>query len=272
MQTELIKRIDDEKHRSFYLFLFLLIWLLTNLIQSAFTELAHDEAYYWMYSKHLSWGYFDHPPLIALLIKIGYAIFPSELGVRIVTSFMGTATIFIIYLLIDVPKKSLVLYLLIVYPIVLVHSHIGGYLAIPDLPVVFFTSLYFLLYKRYLENDSYWLAVLLGIVATLMLYSKYHAILILLITLAANIKIARRFSFWIIPVLVFILLMPHLVWQIKHGYPTLEYHLVSRSSPYKFKHTVNYLYSQILIAGPIVSVIILYHAFRYKAFNTYDRI
>ena len=69
-----IKRIGNLKNINYPLYGFLAIWLVINLIQSYFTELAHDEAYYWMYSKYLSWGYFDHPPMIALIIKIGYAI------------------------------------------------------------------------------------------------------------------------------------------------------------------------------------------------------
>ncbi len=52
-------------------------------MQSGLTELQDDEAYYWVYSHFLDWGYFDHPPMTALLIKMGYAIFHNELGVRL---------------------------------------------------------------------------------------------------------------------------------------------------------------------------------------------
>lgn len=34
----------------------LFIWWILNLLQAAFTELAHDEAYYFMFSQHLDWG------------------------------------------------------------------------------------------------------------------------------------------------------------------------------------------------------------------------
>ena len=61
----------------------LLIWMLFNFVQAAFLELDPDEAYYWLYSRQLDWGYFDHPPAVALMIKAGYALFPSELGVRL---------------------------------------------------------------------------------------------------------------------------------------------------------------------------------------------
>ena len=37
-----------------------------------------DEAYYWLWSRHLAAGYFDHPPAIAFLIRFGTAIFGDK--------------------------------------------------------------------------------------------------------------------------------------------------------------------------------------------------
>src|SRR5690242_576582 len=43
-----------------------------------------DEAYYWLWSKHLSAGYLDHPPAIALLIRGGTSLFgATAVGVRL---------------------------------------------------------------------------------------------------------------------------------------------------------------------------------------------
>ncbi len=40
-----------------------------------------DEAYYWLWSRNLAPGYFDHPPVIALLIRLGGVLFaPLGLG------------------------------------------------------------------------------------------------------------------------------------------------------------------------------------------------
>src|SRR5687767_13005672 len=76
--------------------LFYSVWLLLNLIQSAVTGLFDDEAYYWVYSRFLDWGYFDHPPMIAVLIKLGYAILPNELGVRFLIAILSTATLWLV--------------------------------------------------------------------------------------------------------------------------------------------------------------------------------
>jgi 4-amino-4-deoxy-L-arabinose transferase-like glycosyltransferase len=43
-----------------------------------------DEPYYWVWAQHLTWGYYDHPPGIAALIRVGTALFgDTEFGVRV---------------------------------------------------------------------------------------------------------------------------------------------------------------------------------------------
>jgi len=54
-----------------------------KLIVSGLAPLHPDEAYYWLWSQHLSLGYYDHPPMVAYWIKAGTAIFgENPLGVR----------------------------------------------------------------------------------------------------------------------------------------------------------------------------------------------
>jgi len=84
--------------------LFYTAWIILGLIQSGLTELQDDEAYYWVYSKYLSWGYFDHPPMIAVLVKMGYAIFPNELGVRLFPLLLNVLSLVIIEKLISKKK------------------------------------------------------------------------------------------------------------------------------------------------------------------------
>src|SRR3954471_18553416 len=50
-----------------------------------------DEAYYWMWGQHLSWSYFDHPPLDGWLQGLVAAIFGwSNFSVRL-TSLLSLA-------------------------------------------------------------------------------------------------------------------------------------------------------------------------------------
>jgi hypothetical protein len=63
-------------------------------------ELLQDESYYWQWSRHLDWGYYDNTPLAAVLIHFFTSLLgPTELGVRAGAVFCAlTASIFI-YLL-----------------------------------------------------------------------------------------------------------------------------------------------------------------------------
>ncbi len=55
-----------------------------RLVMAAVLPLSADEAYYWLWSKHLAAGYYDHPPAIAFVIRFGTLLLgDSELGVRL---------------------------------------------------------------------------------------------------------------------------------------------------------------------------------------------
>src|SRR5215213_1341442 len=61
-----------------------------RLLAAAWTPLTFDEAYYWMWSKHLAGGYYDHPPGVALVIRLGTMIAgDSELGVRLISILLA---------------------------------------------------------------------------------------------------------------------------------------------------------------------------------------
>src|SRR5260370_7474518 len=61
-----------------------------RLAAAAWTPLSFDEAYYWMWSKHLAFGYYDHPPMVALVIRLGTMIAgDTELGVRLVSILLA---------------------------------------------------------------------------------------------------------------------------------------------------------------------------------------
>lgn len=236
-------------------------WLIINLVQSYGTELLHDEAYYWVYSRYPAWGYFDHPPMIAVLIKTGYLIFPNELGVRLMMALMNTATLWLVHQLL-IKKDDILFYALTASMGVL---QIGGILAVPDIPLTFFTALFFWQYKRFLEQDNWIQGLLLGIVMAGMLYSKYHGLLIILFTIFSNWKLILNPRAWIAVVTGVLLFFPHLYWQYQYDFPSVSYHLKERNAPaYQFAFTLEYVAGQILLAGPLIGFLLLRAANRYK--------
>jgi hypothetical protein len=236
-------------------------WFIIGLVQAWGTELFDDEAYYWVYSKFLDWGYFDHPPMIAVLVKLGYFIFPSELGVRLFIVLIGTASIFFIEQLTK-PKDLLLFYAIVLNMAVL---QIGGIMAVPDIPLLFFTVLFFIAYKNFVEKNGFKEAIFLSIVISLLLYSKYHGILIIFFTLLSNLSLFKKPLTYLVIFLSVALFMPHIFWQILHGFPSINYHLFERvSPPYNISFTTDFLLGQLLIAGPFVGWLIIWSALKYK--------
>src|SRR5665213_3866246 len=69
-----------------------------RLAAAAVTPLTFDEAYYWMWSKHLAGGYYDHPPMVAVVIRLGAMIAgDTEFGVRLVSILLALPMSFAVY-------------------------------------------------------------------------------------------------------------------------------------------------------------------------------
>ncbi len=248
--------------------LFYFSWIILGLIQSRSTELLDDEAYYWVYSKFLDWGYFDHPPMVALLIKMGYAIFHNELGVRLFFLLLNVLSLFIIERLIE--KRGSFLFYAIALSLAVLQ--LTGFVAVPDTPLIFFTALFFLGYRRFLRQSSLLNTFLLGVVVAALLYSKYHAVLIVFFVLLSNLKLFRYYQTYLAGVIALLFFTPHLLWQYQHDWISFRYHLFeSNVNPYKFSFTLEYVGGQILLAGPLAGIILLPTAFLYHAKNVFER-
>lgn len=252
-----MKKLFQKNHR----LLFYGLWLLLGLMQSGLTELQDDEAYYWVFSQYLDWGYFDHPPMIALLVKLGYAIFPNELGVRLFPLLLNLFSLVIIEKLID--RKNPVLFYTIALSVAVLQ--VSGFVAVPDIPLIFFTALFFLYYKRFIKKSSLLNTFLLGLAAALLLYSKYHAVLIIFFVLLSNLKLFTRYQVYLAGIIALLLFTPHLWWQYQHDWVSFRYHLFeSNVNAYKPSFTIEYIIGQLFLPGPIAGFILVPAAFLYK--------
>ncbi len=247
--------------------LFYAAWFLLNVLQAAFTELQDDEAYYWVYAHYLDWGYFDHPPMTALMIWAG-SIIPGELGVRIIAAIMNTATLFLCEGL--TVRKDPFLFYAICFSLAVVQ--ITGFMTVPDTPLMFFTALFFRQYKQFLDDPSWWNALGLGLVTACLMYSKYHGVLIVFFVLLSNLKLFRDPKVYAAGFLALALFLPHLYWQYSHDWITFKYHLFeSNVNRYKVNYTIEYILGQILLAGPLAGIILLPATLLWKPVNSLER-
>lgn len=255
------------------LFLVLLAFLFVlNLVQSYFTGIIYDEAYYWYYAQNMAWGYFDHPPMVAFLIKVGILLFDGELGVRFMSSVLSAGTYLILWLLVDHPKKKeyIVHFFLLVFSFTLMNAY--GFLTLPDTPLLFFTALFLWLYKRFLKDPSTWTTILLGLTMAALMYSKYHAVLVILFVFLSNIKLITNKKAWVAVVLALLCYMPHFVWLYQNDFVSITFHLYERpNQAYSFEgFTLGYFLNLIIIIGLLFYWV--YAAFfKFRATDTFSK-
>ncbi len=209
--------------------------LLVNLLQAFATGLIYDEAYYWYYSLSPSWGYFDHPPMVAWMVGLGYSIFQNELGVRLVGCLMGAGTALLIWSLVEHPEKKTYYREFFVWVLSIVLLHAYGFLTLPDTPLLFFTALFLWLYRRFVKEPGFGIALLLGVCMAAMMYSKYHAALIIVFVLLSNLSLLKNKYAWLALVVSLLCYLPHLNWLYSNDFVSLEFHLFERpNEPYDF--------------------------------------
>ena len=230
--------------------LWLGVWWIANLVQAGFTELANDEAYYHMFAERLAWGYFDHPPVMALLVWAGERLFGGELGVRFFFTVLQPLYLWILWRLIrpaDAGRRDAALFVVVSAATLMLQLY--GFIAVPDGPLMFTTALFLLTFKWFSENRRRaWLWM--GIAMALMAYSKYHGALVVLFALAANPRQLLRPALYSSGAVALLLLVPHLVWQYEHDWASFAYHLSGRNSVFRPGYVVEFLANMLVVFNP----------------------
>jgi hypothetical protein len=142
------------------------------------TDITYDEAYYWTWSRSLEWSYFDHPPLVAWLIRL--------LGVRGAALGCGAVALALVYgFAADLHGRPEAGWRAAALWSVLPASVLPGVFATPDSPLMPFwvASLWALHRRRW---------VLAGALAGGAMLSKYPGALLLFPALAAAIAWRER--------------------------------------------------------------------------------
>ena len=68
--------------------------LVIRLLLAASCNLLPDEAFYWVWTRHLAGGYLDHPPMIAYLMWLSTRVLgDTQIGVRMPCVLMSLASI-----------------------------------------------------------------------------------------------------------------------------------------------------------------------------------
>ncbi|EHH68621.1 glycosyltransferase family 39 protein [Gluconobacter morbifer] len=207
----------------------LLVLMVLRLFMAAFLPLMPDEAYYWVWSRHLQGGYLDHPFMVALWIRIGtWFCGDTPLGVR----FLGPLSVLPgSWALYHAARRLLPS---IVWPLsgwraaLLLNSTLmlglGAATMTPDTPLVFFVACALYTLSRAVEPAisplralPWWL--LTGVLLGLGFDSKYTAVL-LVAALGGAVLTTARFRRqpgpWLAIPVFLAATTPVLVWNAGH--------------------------------------------------------
>ncbi|HJQ31818.1 MAG TPA: glycosyltransferase family 39 protein [Pyrinomonadaceae bacterium] len=203
----------------------LVLHLLTNGQYGYF----RDELYYLACGEHLDWGYVDQAPLIAVVARAERAVLGDSLfAIRFLPALSGAALVFVTGLLareLGGGRFAVVLacVCVIVAPAFLALHTILTMNAFE--PLFWTAGAYFVARALKTGDGRYWLWF--GLVMGLGLENKHSTLVFgFAVVVGLLLTTARKFFLskwlWIGGAVAFLIFLPNLLWQISHGWPTVE--------------------------------------------------
>jgi 4-amino-4-deoxy-L-arabinose transferase-like glycosyltransferase/membrane-associated phospholipid phosphatase len=192
-------------------------------------ELSGDEAYQWLWSKHLALSYYSKPPGIALIQFAGTSLFgDTALGVRFFSPVIAAALSWITLRFIaeEIGGCAAFWFLLAVNAIPLLVA--GSILMTIDPPLVLFWTCALIAGWRAVQPDGLmrdWIAVGLAMgLAFLCKYSAFYQIICFGIFFAlwapSRIQL-RKPGPWLALLIFLICTLPVIIWNAQHGWVTV---------------------------------------------------
>lgn len=202
-------------------------------LQMAFHEnygYFRDELYYIACSNHLAFGYVDQPPLSIAILWLNRLILGDSLhALRFLPALSGAVVVLLAALMARKLGGSKFAQGLAALSIVAAHGLIGhGKLfSMNPFDVLFWALAGYIVINILNDNKpKYW--ILFGIVVGLGLMNKY-SIGVMVIGLVAGLLLTRHRRllttvwFWVGTAIAAVIFLPHIVWQIAHDFPSLEF-------------------------------------------------
>jgi dolichol-phosphate mannosyltransferase len=247
--------------------------LLVRLLGSASFNLITEEAYYWKYAENLSYGYLDHPPLVAWSIALGEKLFgTNEFGVRSIGHLYWCGILFFAYKLTKECFPKVPLSYVVVVCTLLPFTLSAGFLMTPDTPMslAWIGALYFLHLALVRTRESAWIPA--GILIGCALLGKYPAVLlgVSAVTYMVVASNARQWFLHPLPYLAVILtaavFSPVILWNYQHDWASFAFQSTRRfSEEQEFGLHLWVLFTLITLTPP--GVVILYRTLRESISN-----
>ncbi|HMJ06284.1 MAG TPA: glycosyltransferase family 39 protein [Chthoniobacterales bacterium] len=220
--------------RAVWVFLFVLTALRLALVGT--TDLAFDEAHYWMWSQRLGPAYFSKGPGVAFAIWSSTAIFGAgEFGVRFWSPVLGAGTSLLLYYFARRLYSETTGFWLVLGLNVTPIFNIGSFVMTTDpLSIFFWVAAMFTFWLALERSPAFsWYWPLSGLMIGIGFLCKYTNAL-QLVSVAAVLLLVPRFrreflrpGLYALLGVFLISMIPPIVWNAQHAWPTIT-HLIKR--------------------------------------------
>jgi 4-amino-4-deoxy-L-arabinose transferase-like glycosyltransferase len=257
---------------------------LLRLAFAALLPLFPDETYYWDWSRgaHLAAGYFDHPPMIAVLVRMGTELFaalgapPSPLAVRFFAVLAGgIASLAAAAIARRLAGGHAARTAAIVFALMPLAAS-GLVLATPDAPLLAASAVGLYCVVRALESPVRSRASLLwwsaaGVALGLAFASKYTSILLpITITAAVLIRPSLRARLrepgpYVACILATLVFLPVLQWNAAHEWISFRFqvqHGLGTPKGSAIKRELDLIGGQLLLVSPILFAVGMHSVWR----------
>lgn len=217
-----------------------------------------DEFYYLACADHLAWGYVDQPPLSILLLKGVRAVLgDSVMAIRLLPALAGAASIFLTGWMTAAVgggrfAQALAMIAVLVAPI---HLGLTGFYSMNAFDILLWVGAAALLIQI-LKGDAKHLWPWFGVVLGLGLLNKISVLWLGAGLTAGLVLTSHRRVFltpgpWIAAAIAGVMFLPHVIWQVANGWPTLEFIRNATGSKMIEITIVDFITGQIMMMHPL---------------------
>ncbi len=241
---------------------------LLRLLLAATVPLVPQEAYYWSWSRHLDWSYFDHPPLATYGIALTTAVFGQSVFAIKLSSVLWSLgwNLLWVRLILDMyTDRRLAFWTLAALNLTVTYEiHALG--PTPDAPLIFaWTGAIWAVWRLSQIGDGRWWFAAGGFVGLSWL-GKYSGVLLLPIVFLYLLS-SPRLRHWLVkpqPYLAMALaaaiFSPVLAWNAQHDWVSLAFQSsrrVGEMSGFKPRYFLMLVATQFLLLTPYLFVLVV---------------
>ena len=240
------------------------------LLYNALMPIHYDEAYYWLWSQNLAWGYFDHPPMVAYVIWLTTWFSDQVFWLRLGAVLCNLVALWFFYLLVrGLYNNSNIARLATLLLAALPLLHINATAITPDAPLAAFWSIGLFAGWRALAHNhpGYW--YLTGLAIGCMVASKLIAAFFILpfclYLLCYKRSLVAHRHVWLAGLLSLLPALGMLYWNSHNNWLNFAYQFTHATAENDFPNPgafAAHLGGYILIVTPVLLGVSLWGLYR----------